>query len=238
VWADPAVGAFVWIALFLAISLVAATFYAWRRSGAHPAATRRATSIAAAASLLWMALTWALAAGGVLGRWDRLPPPFAVMMLVALALAAFIAFGPFGTRAARTIPVWLLVGVQGFRLPLELAMHAMYVRGIMPVQMSYSGRNFDILTGASALLVASSIVAGLGGRRLAMWWNAAGLALLLNIMVVAIASTPTFRMFGDDRLNVWITRTPFVWLPAVMVLSALAGHLLLFRALRPHRSAP
>jgi hypothetical protein len=29
-----------------------------------------------------------------------------------------------------------------------------------------------------------------------------------------------------------ITYPPFVWLPAVMVLAALAGHLIVFRALR------
>jgi hypothetical protein len=31
-----------------------------------------------------------------------------------------------------------------------------------------------------------------------------------------------------------VTRPPFVWLPAVMVLAALAGHLLIFGALRKH----
>ena len=61
--------------------------------------------------------------------------------------------------------------------------------------------------------------------------NVLGFALLLNIVVIAILSTPLFRSFGDDRLNVWVTYPPFVWLPAVMVLAALAGRLLIFRAL-------
>ena len=30
----------------------------------------------------------------------------------------------------------------------------------------------------------------------------------------------------------FVTYTPFVWLPAVMVVAALAGHLVIFRALR------
>ena len=55
------------------------------------------------------------------------------------------------TRPANHVPLWILVAVQGFRLPLELAMHRLYERGIMPEQMSYSGRNFDIVTGATAL---------------------------------------------------------------------------------------
>ena len=63
-------------------------------------------------------------------------------------------------------------------------------------------------------------------------WNVLGLALLVNVIVVALLSTPVFRAFGDDQLNVFVTYTPFVWLPAVMVLAALAGHLIVFRALR------
>ena len=43
---------------------------------------------------------------------------------------------------------------------------------------------------------------------------------------------PMFHRFGMDRLNVWVADPPFVWLPTVMVLTALAGHLLMFRKLR------
>jgi len=101
----------------------------------------------------------------------------------------------------------------------------------MPVQMTYTGRNFDIVTGASAIVVAGLLLGGAAGRRLALAWNILGLALLLNVIIVAVVSTPIFRMFGDDQLNVFVTYPPFVWLPAVMVLAALAGHLLIFRAL-------
>jgi hypothetical protein len=50
-------------------------------------------------------------------------------------------------------------------------------------------------------------------------------------VVVALLGTPRFHYFGE-HLNVWITYPPFVWLPAVMVLAALAGHLVIFSALR------
>jgi hypothetical protein len=68
----------------------------------------------------------------------------------------------------------------------------------------------------------------------ALAWNILGLALLVNIVGVAILSTPRIQLFGPDRLNVWVMYPPFVWLPAVMVLAALAGHLLIFRALSGH----
>jgi hypothetical protein len=97
--------------------------------------------------------------------------------------------------------------------------------------MSYSGRNFDIVTGASAIVVVVLIASGLAGRKLVMAWNVAGLLLLTNVVIVAILATPAIRYFGDQQLNVWVTYPPFVWLPAVMVLAALAGHLVIFRAL-------
>ena len=79
------------------------------------------------------------------------------------------------------------------------------------------------------------MAAGAAGRRLVLAWNILGLALLANIVVVAILSTPRFAMFGPDRLNTFVTYPPFVWLPAILVLAALAGHLIIFRALSPRR---
>ncbi len=177
-----------------------------------------------------MTATWIAAASGVLGQWDRRPPPFAILVLATLVLALVLAFGPIGTRLSKYLPLWMLVGVHAFRLPLELAMHQMYERGVMPVQMSYSGRNFDIVTGATAIAVAWLVRSGRGERWLVLAWNCLGLALLVNVVTVAILGTPVFAYFGPEHLNVWVTRAPFVWLPAVMVLAALAGHILVFRA--------
>jgi hypothetical protein len=40
-----------------------------------------------------------------------------------------------------------------------------------------------------------------------------------------------FRWFGDERLNVFVTYPPFVWLPAILVMAALMGHVLVWRRL-------
>ena len=179
-----------------------------------------------------MAVTGLAAQAGIFRNWAQTPPPFALLVVAIFVLAAAIAWSPLGKRLARFIPLWILVGVQAFRLPLELAMHELSERGIMPAQMSYSGRNFDIITGATAIVVSALVWSGMGGRRLVTAWNILGLVLLANIVTVAILATPRFRYFGDDALNTFVMEPPFVWLPAVMVLSALAGHLVIFRALR------
>lgn len=231
-WSDPVVVAFVAIPIALAVTLVWATFTSWRRSGASQSASRRATVIVAADAVAWMALTWAAAMSGILQQWDLRPPPFLFVILGTILISLVLAYGGVGTRIAQYIPLWALVAIQSFRLPLELAMHALSERGIMPIQMTYTGRNFDIVTGTTAILVAILVKTGYGGRRLVMVWNVLGLALLVNVVAIAIVSMPLIRAFGDDHVVTFVTYPPFVWLPAVMVLAALAGHLVMLRALR------
>ena len=228
---DPVVSAFVVIPILLVAILAAADATASRRLGQASVATRRAIVVVLCAAA-WMAATWNAASSGVLRNWSATPPPFAILVVAIVALACVIAFGPVGRRLALGLPFWVLVIMQGFRLPLELAMHAMYVRGVMPVQMSYSGWNFDIVSGTTALAIGVAAYVWPIPRWLVAAWNVLGLALLINVVTIAIVSTPRIQAFGPDRLNVWVTYPPFVWLPAVMVLAALAGHLVIFRALR------
>jgi hypothetical protein len=233
-YSDPVVLAFVVIPVLLAVALVAATSVAWKKAGATRSTVTGMSLATATASIAWLAAAWAAAATGVLRHWYVMPPPFALFMVAIAVLGAAMAFSSFGRRLAAFVPLWALVGIQAFRLPLELAMHRMFELGVMPEQMTYTGRNFDIVTGTSAILVAGLVATGRAGRGLVLLWNLVGLGLLLNVVIVALLSTPVFRYFGDDRLNVWVTYPPFVWLPAVMVLAAFAGHLLIFRALALH----
>ena len=115
-------------------------------------------------------------------------------------------------------------------------MHQAYVEGVMPVQMSYSGRNLDILTGIAAGVLGLALRYGTVPRFIIHMWNFAGFALLVNIVTVAVVSTPPSRGSARDHLNVFVFDVPFVWLPAVMVTAALMGHVLVWRALRARSS--
>jgi len=232
-------GGFIVLPLALAAALPAGVAVAGRRLGASPSSTRRAVSVTAIATAAWLALTWVAASTGVLRRFDAKPPPFAFLVVAIAALGLVVAFSPMGTRLVAGLPLSVLVGVQVFRFPLELLMHRAYEDGLMPVQMSYSGRNWDILTGFTAGLLGLALRRWRLPRWVVMGWNVGGLLLLANVVGIAIVSTPILRWFGDDRLNTWVAYPPFVWLPAVMVVAAWAGHLLVFRKLaapKPPRS--
>ena len=231
-------GGFVIIPLLVVAMLVVGVDWAGRRLGDDAGIRRRRTTQVAVGALAWLALSALIAASGALRRFDAIPPPFAFLVLVILALGSVLSFSPLGTLLVRGLPLWALVGSQVFRFPLELVMHRAAVEGVMPVQMSYSGRNFDILTGISAGLLGWWLTRARVTPSTVALWNVFGLALLINVVTIAILSTPLFRWYGTDpsRLNTFVTYPPYVWLPAILVTAALAGHLLVWRKLAAGRS--
>jgi hypothetical protein len=187
----------------------------------------------AAGALFVLALGAAAASSGFLQRMDVIPPPMALMMASVFAAAFALGLSAFGRASATRVPLVALVAFQSFRLPLELVMHRAATLGIMPVELSYSGYNFDIVTGVGALLLALAMFAGLTVPRGLLWaWNVWGCWCLTVITFVAIGGSPLFRIFGDGpHVNSWILFAPYVWLPTVLVVAALFGHIVITRAL-------
>ena len=210
-----------------AIALIVAAVMAWilvARGGTSPAVAIGGIGLA-------MAVEWSLATSGVLARWSLRPPPFMVMMAALFALTLATALRGPGSRIAASASFALLIGTQAFRLPLELVMHQAAREGVMPVQMTYTGWNFDIVTGSLAIPIALLAAAGRAPRWLIVFWNFGGLLLLINVVTIAIVSTPVVAAFGADRLNTWIAEPPYVWLPGVLVPAALFGHVIVGKKL-------
>lgn len=182
----------------------------------------------------WAALTWGLAQAGVFAQLDRRPPAFMLLPVGLVLGVAALGRSRIGAALATT-PLWLLVGLQAFRLPLELVMHQAAAEGTMPRQMTFGagGLNYDIVTGATAVLLAWALRRGAAPRALVLAWNVLGTGLLLVVVGVGIASTPLFARFGTEpaQLNTWVLFAPFVWLPALLVGGAALGHVVVFRAL-------
>jgi len=228
--------AFTLLTLFVGALFIVGVYWSGRRMGIVAAALRRRTVVAACLTVIWIAATGVAAARGVL---HFTPPPTMLILFIAIFAGAIgLATSPLGKQLAVGLPLAALVGYQGFRVVVELLMHRAYVEGLMPVQMSYSGRNFDIVTGITAIALGAWLAGGTPPRWLVLAWNTLGLALLANIVTVALLSAPTpMRVFMNEPANVWITHAPWVWLPAVMVFAALTGHVLVYRRLLAEAAA-
>lgn len=182
--------------------------------------------------LAWLTATAGIALSGILKDFSTVPPRIAPVVLIAIGTVIALAFSPLGTNLATQVSLTGLVGFQVFRLPLEGVLFLLHHEAVVPVQMTFAGLNFDLLSGLAALWLAWLAARG----RLPTWglllWNLAAFGLLINIVLISILSMPTpLRMFENEPANTFIATIPFVWLPTFLVPMALGGHLLVFRRL-------
>lgn len=218
---------------FVAIVLVVAAMFTYavvRMARASGRPDKGPFVVLALVFVFWLAVPAALARQGLLDRYSPAPPPVFLLILVIAVGTVVLAFSSFGSRLAASVPLAGLVGYQAFRVPLEWVLHRLYSEGVIPVQMTYAGRNFDIVTGVLAAALALWLSTGRRATSLVLAWNVVGLALLVNIVTIAILSTPVpFRSFMNEPANLLPSTVPYVWLPTFLVQAALFGHLLVFR---------
>jgi hypothetical protein len=222
------------IAIVLSALFVLAVWFT--EKGTAYEVRRRRTLYSALGMTVWLVGVAALALSGLLARFDLTPPPMALWFAATLLVPLAVALSPFGRRLALALPFTALVGFQAFRLPLELLMHRAAEDGIMPWVMSYSGYNFDIVTGATALVLGIALARANVPRGLIAAWNVLGFVLLAVIGSVAFAASPIFQAFGPENVNFWVTRFPYSWM-STMVGAALFGHLLVLRKLYATRTS-
>ena len=209
----------------LALSIVALSMLITARR----AAVLAPVSIALGA---WLALTFALAKGGVFQHFESLPPRVMVAAMTALVASLAWTRTASGRRFVEALPLAAIAAMQVFRVPVEVALHALYERGALPVQMTWSGRNVDVFVGVTAPLVAWAFHRSLIGRRAFAAWHLASLAALVNIVATSAMSFPgPLRRFHEGVSAELVATAPFIWLPAVLVPFAAVSHVVSLRAL-------
>jgi hypothetical protein len=130
---------------------------------------------------------------------------------------------------ADACPIPLLLAFQGFRLPLELVLHSWVRQGVIPGTMTWTGSNWDILSGVAALGLAP-----LSQHSKAAAWvgNIIGFVLLLNVGRVAVFSAPvSFGWHEVTQKMLLPYHLPYALVIPICVGGALAGHIILTRAL-------
>ena len=225
----------VGISVALAAGLPAARYYAGRRAREADSETRAATLRTSIGILAWLALTGGLAGAGALDDFSSFPPPVMPVMFGGVALTLVLALSRFGKRLALDLPLALLVGYQGFRIAVEIMLHRAGTEGVIGMQMTWSGLNFDVVSGLTGLGLGIWLATRSDDQpppRALLWaWNILGLGLLVTIVSVAIMSIPGPLQRFDGPPNTWVGTLPFVWLPTLMVTAALFGHVLVARRL-------
>lgn len=223
------------VAAFLVlVALVIAAFLAavWHAARTQGVSVLPPTLRAGLGLSIWLALLSGFVASGLMPRLSGQGAPhfFGAVILVSM----WAGLSPLGARLAASIPVAALVGFQAFRLPLELVLHSWAEQGTIPGAMTWTGQNWDVFAGATALLAAPFAQRW---RGVAWAANLIGFALLLNVMRVAVMSSPLPFAWGQEPPLLLALYLPYAWIGPVCVGGALCGHIVLTRALlRPPHS--
>lgn len=122
------------------------------------------------------------------------------------------------------------------RIPVEIVLFWLFLNKAIPELMTFEGRNFDIIAGITAPIIAYfGLVKGKINRQTILIWNFICLGLLVNIVVNAFFSAPSpIQKFAFEQPNIAILNFPFSWLPTFIVPIVLFGHLVSIRQLLKH----
>jgi len=235
-----AIGAHLALVVLLCVLFTRAVRDAGLRTGMPRELVLQRTLLFGGALAAWLGLSYGLALSGWLLHFEHTPPRAVFLLGPGAVICAGLALSPFGRTLLDGLPLSWLVGYQVFRIAVELVLWLLYREGVLPEQMTFEGANLDIVSGASALFVAGLLARGMQGRWLVWVWNCGSLLLLVNIVVIAVRSMPgPWRAYATEPPNTIVLGGVFVWIPALYVLAAWFGHVLVFRALlrRPGVSA-
>jgi hypothetical protein len=183
--------------------------------------------------LIWVVLITALSYKGFFADFSKLPPRPVLALLIPLPFVLIFVFSKTGAQILQLIPAQWLVLMQSFRIFVDVLIWFAFLANKLPVQMSFEGRNFDVLTGILALPIGYLLIRKkIYSPKTIIVFNIVGLLLLLNILIVSVLSMPTsFHYFTNEPSAALIAQFPFILLPGVLVPIAYSFHIFSLRQL-------
>jgi len=140
----------------------------------------------------WAIVTAVMAINGTLAAFTSFPPWIPILALTQLAFVFWLGWFSSWSDLLGRILQYILVGLQCFRVPVELLLATLATRKLLAIEMTYYGRNFDILEGVTA--VALGIWLKRRGenslRQVVLIWNLLGLSLVTVVLVHGLLSVP------------------------------------------------
>jgi hypothetical protein len=168
--------------------------------------------------LAWSLIHSGLAYSGFYLNMASSPPRFALVLGPSI-FAIILGLRPASRewiRKNRDIRYSTLLHVV--RIPVELVLFKLYTFQYIPQLMTFEGRNFDILSGISALIIALLLGSKGLNRNLILVWNYIGLVLILFILMNGLLSAELpFQQFAFDQPNRAVSFFPYLLLPATIV---------------------
>ncbi|MEO7990211.1 MAG: hypothetical protein ABI663_11760 [Chryseolinea sp.] len=164
---------------------------------------------------------------------QSVPPRFIFLIAPGLLLIILLFLTKKGRVFIDSLQLRELTLLHTIRIFVELTLCFMFSAKLIPLLMTFEGFNFDILSGLTAPIVYYLVfIIKRAEKKFLLIWNFLCLALLVNIVTLALLSLPTpFQKLAFEQPNVGLSYFPFVWLPCVVVPIVLFSHLVSIRRL-------
>lgn len=167
----------------------------------------------------WAAFVAVWSLSGMLSNFSLFPlnmgPILAIPLLISIG---FTFFSKTFSEVLSHIPQHRLAYLQSFRIFVEILIWMLFVDNLLPIQMTFEGRNFDVISGITGIIVGYLSSQGKLSRTVLIIWNIVCLALLINIVTIAVLSMPVpFRVFMNEPSNTIVGQFPISLLPAMLV---------------------
>lgn len=178
----------------------------------------------------WFAFVYIWSRFGIFRNFEFFPFNAAPVIIVPLITILIFTFSKSVKEILPHIPQENIIKLQVFRFYVEVLLWALFASALLPIQMTFEGRNFDVITGVSAMGVAWLITKNKFPKLAIILWNIMGLGLLINVVAIAVLSMPTpFRYFMNEPANTIVAEFPISLLPAFLVPLAYMLHILSLR---------
>lgn len=173
---------------------------------------------------------WSLS--GRMQDFSIFPLNMAPVLFIPMVAILIVTFSSVGKEILARVEPQFIIKLQSFRFFVELVIWVLFIEQLLPVQMTFEGRNFDVISGVTAPLIAWLLAKQKINRTVLVLWNLACLGLLINIVTVAILSMPTnLQYFFNEPHNIAVTQFPYAFLPAFLVPLAYMLHFFSLRQL-------
>ena len=203
---------------FIAIVAAVLAFLIYGIHSANPGKKNLTTSIVLTLLVGWLFLVCVLTFSGFFSDYS-MPPRLMLFTAIPMAFIILLLSLPASRKFLMEVPITTLHYLHIVRVPVEMVLWWLSVWMVIPEILTFEGVNLDIISGISAPFAAVFMVGSRSQNRIgAVIWNLLALALLANIVTMAIKHTPYFfEATATTPANTAVFYFPYVLLPTFVV---------------------
>lgn len=221
--------------VFILTTVATFLFFYWSLKNSNSETTQKNRFKISIGLIIWLVLQTVITLQGIYSSDSNSIPPkiFLIGVLPTLIVIIYLFSSVKGKQFIDSLPIKNLTYLSIIRIPVEVVLWWLFLNNTVPELMTFEGRNFDILAGISAPLIAYFGFKKLKiNKNFILGWNFICLILLLNIVINAFLSAPSaLQKIAFEQPNIAILYFPFSWLPTFIVPIVLLAHLTSIRQL-------